>query len=166
MTIDGIIQNSAALLAADYQSSDTSVSEENGRLPSRDVIIQLLKDIRRVIFPGYFGNENVIFSSAEYFAGNLLTEIYKELKPQIEAAFAYRKSEKERANVSQKAENICKAFIAKIPEIRRLLLCDVEAGFNGDPAAKSKSEIIVSYPGLFAIFVYRVAISCILKMFR
>ena len=157
MTIDGIIQNSAALLAADYQSSDTSVSEENGRLPSRDVIIQLLKDIQRVIFPGYFGNENVIFSSAEYFAGNLLTEIYKELKPQIEAAFAYRKSEKERANVSQKAENICKAFIAKIPEIRRLLLCDVEAGFNGDPAAKSKSGIIVSYPGLFAIFVYRVA---------
>ena len=68
MTIDGIIQNSAAMLAADYQSSDTSVSEENGRLPSRDVIIQLLKDIQRVIFPGYFGNENVIFSSAEYFA--------------------------------------------------------------------------------------------------
>lgn len=157
MTMDGIIQTAAALLAADYPASDTAVSEEKGRLPSRDVIIKLLKDIQRVIFPGYFGNENVISTSAEYFAGNMLTEIYKELKPQIETALIYRNSEMSCNLASQRAEEICKILISKIPDIRRLLLCDVEAGFNGDPAAKSKAEIIVSYPGVFAIFVYRIA---------
>ncbi len=157
MTMDGIIQTSAARLAADYPASDTAVSEEKGRLPSRDVIIKLLKDIQRVIFPGYFGNENVISASAEYFAGNMLTEIYKELKPQIETALIYRNSEISCNSASQRAEEICKILISKIPDIRKLLLCDVEAGFNGDPAAKSKAEIIVSYPGVFAIFVYRIA---------
>lgn len=157
MTIDGIIQNSAALLAANYQCPDTAVSERNGSLPSRDIIIRLLKDIQRVIFPGYFGSENVISSSAEYFAGNLLTEIYKELKPQVQAALLYRSTELDPAAAEQKAEEVCKTLISQIPEIRRLLLCDVDAGFGGDPAAKSKAEIIVSYPGLFAIFVYRVA---------
>lgn len=155
MTIDGIIQNAAAMLASEYHASDTAVSEKNGRLPSRDIIIHLLKDIQRVIFPGYFGSENVISSSSEYFAGNLLTEIYKELKPQVQTALLYRSAQEDQAE--QRAEEICKTLISRIPEIRRLLLCDVEAGFNGDPAAKSKAEIIVSYPGLFAIFVYRIA---------
>ena len=155
MTIDGIIQNAAAMRASDYHASDTAVSEKNGRLPSRDIIIHLLKDIQRVIFPGYFGSENVISSSSEYFAGNLLTEIYKELKPQVQTALLYRSAQEDQAE--QRAEEICKTLISRIPEIRRLLLCDVEAGFNGDPAAKSKAEIIVSYPGLFAIFVYRIA---------
>ena len=155
MTIDGIIQNAAAMLASDYHASDTAGSETNGRLPSRDISIHLLKDIQRVIFPGYFGSENVISSSSEYFAGNLLTEIYKELKPQVQTALLYRSAQEDQAE--QRAEEICKTLISRIPEIRRLLLCDVEAGFNGDPAAKSKAEIIVSYPGLFAIFVYRIA---------
>ena len=142
MTIDGIIQNAAAMLASDYHASDTAVSEKNGRLPSRDIIIHLLKDIQRVIFPGYFGSENVISSSSEYFAGNLLTEIYKELKPQVQTALLYRSAQEDQAE--QRAEEICKTLISRIPEIRRLLLCDVEAGFNGDPAAKSKAEISVS----------------------
>lgn len=157
MTLDTIIKNAASALAADYNASEISVSEENGRLPSKDEIIKILKNIQRVIFPGYFGNENVISASEEYFAGNMLTEIYKELKPQIETAILYRKTEAERNAAAERAEEICRILISKIPEIRRLLLCDVEAGYNGDPAAKSKAEIIVSYPGLFAIFVYRIA---------
>ena len=157
ITLDTIIKNAASALAADYNASEISVSEENGRLPSKDEIIKILKNIQRVIFPGYFGNENVISASEEYFAGNMLTEIYKELKPQIETAILYRKTEAERNAAAERAEEICRILISKIPEIRRLLLCDVEAGYNGDPAAKSKAEIIVSYPGLFAIFVYRIA---------
>jgi serine O-acetyltransferase len=56
-----------------------------------------------------------------------------------------------------RAEEVCVNLISALPEIRRLMMCDVEAGFNGDPAAKSRAEIIVSYPGVLAIFVYRVA---------
>lgn len=156
MTLDSIIKSAASALAADYHSAEVSASDENGRLPSRDAITKILKDIQRVIFPGYFRNENVISDSEEYFAGNMLTEIYKELKPQLEIAVRYRNTETE-YDASERADEICRTLISKIPEIRRLLLRDVDAGYNGDPAAKSKAEIIVSYPGLFAIFVYRVA---------
>ena len=152
MNMNDPIKNAAAALAADYHNSD----RETGTLPNRDVIIKSLNDMKRVIFPGYFGDENATPSSAEYFAGHLLTEIYKELKPQIETALLFA-ADADRDTASARADEICGRLISMIPEIRRLLLCDVEAGYNGDPAAKSRAEIIVSYPGLLAIFVYRIA---------
>lgn len=156
MTIDLIIKNAATKLANDYDTSDAS-SAENKKLPNRDIIIKILKDIRRLIFPGYFGDESVMDVSADYFAGNLMTEIYRELKGQIETALMYQKAAEERPRATERAAKVCGDLIERIPEIRRLLLRDVDAGYNGDPAAKSKAEIIVSYPGLFAIFVYRIA---------
>ena len=152
MNMNDPIKNAAAALAVDYHNSD----RETGTLPNRDVIIKSLNDMKRVIFPGYFGDENATPSSAEYFAGHLLTEIYKELKPQIETALLFA-ADADRDTASARADEICGRLISMMPEIRRLLLCDVEAGNNGDPAAKSRAEIIVSYPGLLAIFVYRIA---------
>ncbi len=146
------IQTAAGLLAASYDRCD---SKEPCKLPSGNAIIEILGKIKRVIFPGYFGGEVHSAETAEYYAGHLLTEIYQELKEQL--VIAFRMETDCSAEVEEKAEDACTELIAAIPEIRRLLLCDVEAGFNGDPAAKSRSEIIVSYPGLLAIFVYRVA---------
>ena len=155
MKVDDVIQCAASALSDDY-INNKSISSGNQKLPSRDVIISILNDIKKVIFPGYFGAEYNIASSAEYYAGHLLTKIYLELTPQIETALALE-SQHVTENLHTKAEDICQKLISSIPEIRHLLLCDVEAGYNGDPAAKSKDEIIVSYPGLLAIFVYRVA---------
>ncbi len=147
------IQNAASLLAASYEQCDSKTPKDVCKLPSGSAIIEILDKIKQVIFPGYFGGEVLSAQTAEYYAGHLLTEIYQELKEQLEIAF--RMEDKDTAE--EKAEDACTALISAIPEIRRLLLCDVDAGFNGDPAAKNKSEIIVSYPGLLAIFVYRVA---------
>ena len=61
------------------------------------------------------------------------------------------------AEVTEKAREICERFISRLPYIQKMLLMDVQAGFDGDPAAKSKEDIIFSYPGLFAIYVYRIA---------
>ena len=155
MKVDDVIQCAASALADDYINNKT-ISSGNCKLPNRDTIISVLNDIKKVIFPGYFGAEFGISSSAEYYAGRLLTKIYLELTPEIETALAIESDDK-KENLRARAEDICQKMITSIPEIRHLLICDVEAGYQGDPAAKSKDEIIVSYPGLLAIFVYRVA---------
>lgn len=69
------------------------------------------------------------------------------------------------AEVTEKAREICERFISRLPYIQKMLLMDVQAGFDGDPAAKSKEDIIFSYPGLFAIYVYRIAQNCMFRMY-
>ncbi len=152
---DTVIALAARQLAAAYEKNDIAVPTETKKLPSREEIIEILNTIKRIIFPGYFGGELLSENNSEYYAGYLLTEIHRRLKEQATIAFRMRKETQE--NASALAQEACDFLVASIPEIRRLLLCDVEAGYNGDPAAKSKDEIIVSYPGLLAIFVYRIA---------
>ena len=80
------------------------------------------------------------------------------LKQQIEIALNYQNEEnKSEEEIAAEAEDICSYFFARLPHIQKLLLKDVQAGYDGDPAAKSKEEIIFSYPGLYAIFIYRIA---------
>lgn len=155
MNMDIIMQSSAKLLAEDYNKNIAAMPTQTGKLPSRDAIIEILNKIKRVLFPGHFGGEVLSSETAEYYAGHLLTQIYQSLKEQ--ATIAFRMNKETENDAEMLAEKACAAMISALPEIRRLLLCDVEAGFNGDPAAKSKAEIIVSYPGLLAIFVYRIA---------
>lgn len=135
------------------------ITEEQDRhLPNRGEIIGIIKDLRRVIFPGYFGNENIASSMPDYFLGNMMTDIYVSLKQQIETAFIYKlRTDPGDPLPAENAERICREFIERVPYIQKMLLLDVQAGFDGDPAAGSKEDIIFSYPGLFAIYVYRVA---------
>ena len=144
---------------AQYYSSEESFAIKTGKhLPNRGAIIGVIKDLRRVMFPGYFGTENITDTAPEYFIGNTLTEVYEVLKEQIETALMYKNEENKSAEeLSVQAVEICEYFFGRLPHIQRLLLKDVQAGFDGDPAAKSKEEIIFSYPGLYAIFVYRIA---------
>ena len=119
-------------------------------IPQRDQIIHIIMELRKLMFPGYFSDEN-----SDYFLGNTLTNLWDALYDQLKLAFAYKNSDRERAK--QMAHETCGAFIRKLPEIQRMLVKDVEAEFEGDPAAQSREEVIFSYPGMFAIFVYRVA---------
>lgn len=157
MNIDEIIKSSAKTLSVNRQASEAFRCVDSCVLPNREIIIQVLTDIKKAIFPGYFDGETLTDASAEYYEGYLLMEIYRKLKPQIEIALRLPTSDVEFEDAEDRAEEVCAKLISELPEIRRLLMCDVEAGFNGDPAAKSRAEIIVSYPGLLAIFVYRVA---------
>ena len=157
MNIDEIIKSSAKTLSVNRCATEAICTEGACALPNRETIIQVLTDLKKAIFPGYFDGETLTDSSAEYYEGYLLMEIYRKLKPQIEIALRLPTSDVAFEDAEDRAEEVCAKLISELPEIRRLLMCDVEAGFNGDPAAKSRAEIIVSYPGLLAIFVYRVA---------
>lgn len=153
-----LILEAAARLAENCNNTAYIVSKGQKRLPDRREIIELLRAIRRVMFPGYFGSENITIISPDYFIGDQLTEIYTKLRRQIALAFHYVDSgESSAEEIQERAEEVCGQFFSRLPWVHDMLLKDVEAGYFGDPAAKSREDVIISYPGLFAIFVYRIA---------
>lgn len=145
-------------ITENYRQSELLCLNKTMHLPSRNEIIGIIKDLRRIIFPGYFEDFNLSYSFENYFVGEELVDIKERLNKQILLAMNYQLCEKnEYEEIVRKSEEICVNFIKKLPYIQNMLLMDVQAGFDGDPAAKSKEEIIFSYPGLFAIYVYRLA---------
>ena len=120
------------------------------RIPEKDKIIFFIRELRKVLFPGYFsdGNDDFFFG---YALGNLWNVLYEQLK----LAFSYGNEDKD--EVKKQAHETCEAFFRALPEVQRMLIKDVEAEFQGDPAAHSRAEVIFSYPGLYAIYVYRIA---------
>ncbi len=127
------------------------------KLPKRSEIIDIINEIRRVIFPGYFGSENTAYVTLDNFAGNTLAGIYEKLFKQIRIALLYRDGQKKTDDIDNVAEKLTIGFIDRLPDIQQLIFKDVEAELQGDPAASSMEDIIFSYPGIYAIYVYRIA---------
>ena len=106
---------------AQYYSSEESFAIKTGKhLPNRGAIIGVIKDLRRVMFPGYFGTENITDTAPEYFIGNTLTEVYEVLKEQIETALMYKNEENKSAEeLSVQAVEICEYFFGRLAHIQR-----------------------------------------------
>ena len=149
------ILKAAKGLTENYASEELFMPKSGRRLPNRSVIIDIVRDLKSIVFSGYFSTDTSATIFPEYYVGHRLNDIYDRLKNQIEIALLYHGEEPEEA--AARADRTTCGFFEQLPEIQRLLLTDVQAGFDGDPAAKSKEEIIFSYPGLFAIYVYRLA---------
>ena len=149
------ILRAAKGLTENYASEELFMPKSGRRLPNRSVIIDIVRDLKSIVFPGYFSTDTSATVFPEYYVGHRLNDIYDRLKNQIEIALLYHGEEPEEAEAH--ADRTTCGFFEQLPEVQRLLLTDVQAGFDGDPAAKSKEEIIFSYPGLFAIYVYRLA---------
>ena len=143
------ICSAASALADNMRNAQIPMYGQHLRLPSRNAIVSLLNDLRRLMFPAYFGDEELMALEPENYAALLLGRIEKQLSAQIALALPEEKADC--------AKMLAAQIIEKLPAIQKLLLTDVEALFDGDPAAQNKEEIVFAYPGLFAIFAYRVA---------
>ncbi len=133
---------------------------EGKDLPSKKVVIEVLEDLFTVLFPGYLGKGDVTKANIKYFLGTILTSIYTRLTNEVEKSLKYicRKITECPHDICQKrAQVVVKELLEKIPEIRSLLSGDIEAAYNGDPAAVSTEEVILSYPCVLAITTYRIA---------
>ncbi len=133
-----------------YRTNLTSGVEKGATLPDRAEVILALKEVRKLFFPAFFAAEEAR-DDLEHFAESTLTNIYFRIKKQMERAYLFA------GESADKAETTARAFIAALPKVRDMLFTDLEATFAGDPAAKSKEEIVFSYPGFYAITLYRVA---------
>ncbi len=147
-------------IEANYKSRDEIFfTDESRRMPNRNVIISLLKDMRNIMFPGYFTDGAQTTVDARYFVGNTVLSVEAKLIEQVRLALFFRDGadDEKAAAIDQRARDIASAMLCKLPSIQRMLYKDIQAAFDGDPAAQSKEEIVYSYPGFFAIWVYRIA---------
>ncbi|MEM4142526.1 MAG: serine O-acetyltransferase EpsC [Candidatus Bathyarchaeia archaeon] len=132
---------------------------EGKDLPSKKVVIEVLEDLFKVLFPGYFGKE-VTKANIRYFLSNTLMSIYTRLTSEVEKSLKYicRKITECPHDVCQRrAQVVVKELLEKLPEIRAMLSGDIKAAYSGDPAAVSTDEVILSYPCVLAITTYRIA---------
>lgn len=156
MTFEDNLSNIVAQLNENYTQSGLFFSRNDLERPNRDVIIKLLSDFKRLMFPGYFGSEHPNQTTAPFFVGSLLTSIHERLQHQIELALTYQAGGRTEG-IRARAEEVCTELLAELPRIQKLIMIDVEAAFDGDPAAQSREQIIFSYPGLVAIFSHRIS---------
>ena len=150
-----------------YEADEIFFTKPGRAFPNRAAIKGVLNTLRRVIFPGYFGEEMLSAqTSPSYFIGQTLIEVERVLREQIILALTYMSEDHDQDGdgcdctseaIRERTAEICTRFFDELPNIQRVLLTDVQAIYDGDPAAGSKEEIIFSYPGLYAIYVHRVA---------
>ena len=148
----------AAIVASDLVEPRTRHIDA-GYLPNRDTVIEIVKLMRELLFPGYFGRQHLTSSTLEFHVEDLLRSIDTKLFEQARNAIRHQATRQGVAclDCDQEAERIVRSLLGAIPRLRAVLATDVQAAFDGDPAAQDFDEIIFSYPGLLAISTYRVA---------
>ncbi len=130
-------------------------------LPSREAIAEIIRDLLRIVFPGFYDRIAMHSDQARFFVSQMLTSISDRLRQEIQKSLEYMPPPSMKAsptaNLPAEAKKLTDEFLDKLPEIRRRLALDVEAAYEGDPAAISKEEVILAYPSLEAIAVQRMA---------
>lgn len=133
---------------------------DGANLPSRALVSTLLEDLVSIVFPGYFVEEEVDALTCRYFVGERCARALRGLERVAARAFSAEGAAGSSTAQGERANQLAIDVIREIPAIREVLDGDVQAALAGDPAAASASEIIMSYPGIEAIVVHRIA-SCL-----
>lgn len=146
-------------IASTYED-DRGINHLEGlTIPDRNVILECLSDLMFILFPGFTDSRPVSHVNVEHVVGDLVYEIFRKMSGEIETAFHYqcKLAKCESCDCHMVAENAAIHLIEMIPSIREILKTDVAAAFDHDPAATSYDEIILSYPGIRAIAMHRLA---------
>lgn len=166
----GEIDNAVDNILESYKKYGGINLNEARNFPNRERVIEILEDIECLIFPGYRVAEELDAETLRFVVGEKVNRIIAMLTREVKKALSFVMAEEPPTSLSpgaerrdfgaacfDLAERVAVALIEEIPEIRRKIWLDVQAADAGDPAAKSPEEVIVSYPGLEAIVVYRIA---------
>lgn len=127
-------------------------------LPSGPILNEIVELCRAIIFPGFYGKSTLNRQSLPYHIGVNVERLHSLLVDQILAGLCFSQSPCEcRQSLNDCAQQIATTFVSKLPQLRAILATDVEAAYNGDPAAVSFAEIISCYPTIKAVCNYRIA---------
>ncbi len=149
-------------IVASYNTDARTQHIDRLYLPSRDDIIQLVKDLLELLYPGFMGRQHLTQHNVAFHVGDLLPRISEATFRQIHMCLCYHDEAKHpdkplKGACDEQARNLTVEFLDNIPAIRHLLAGDAQAAHDGDPAALNLDEIILAYPGLLAISVHRLA---------
>lgn len=128
--------------------------------PSRQAVVQLVEELRSVLFPGYFGPSELTRESVRYHIGSTLDRAFHGLREQIKrglCAVCPEEQPERCADCEDRSHQVARSLIEALPGVRRVLASDAQAAFEGDPAATSPDEAIFCYPGMLAVTNYRLA---------
>ena len=158
-SIDSAIGALTDALLSDYAQGRAIDRIEPFSQPDREVIISIINKLKRLLFPGYFRDPSYRVYSMQHSLAVLMEDVAYHLGQQIAIALRLGSTvDDERARaLDAQAQELTVQFLERLPEVRALLQTDLEAFFDGDPAATSLDEIIIAYPGLQAILVNRLA---------
>lgn len=145
----------AGVVDALLESYDLDTTSE--RLPAKDAVIKTIADIRRLLFPGFYADEALPCGSRRFHVGTWLCTLHGELTTLIELAQRHHTPTACRDNIATCARHTAGRFLQALPAIREALRLDAQAALDGDPAARSIEEVILTYPGFEAITVHRIA---------
>ncbi|MFH1349610.1 MAG: serine O-acetyltransferase EpsC [Pseudomonadota bacterium] len=128
-------------------------------LPSQESVIRMIYQARKILFPRYFTKSRLDLINLEYCLGKETAELFERLSKQIVLSIQHECLQDDHpcSRCIERGQETSLQFIQILPDLRTVLATDIRAALAGDPAAKSYDEIIFSYPGLFAIIVYRMA---------
>ena len=146
----------------DSYQVDGGINHLDGtNLPSRESVERIVIELESVMFPGYRGEANLDRLNMRYVLGEKITRVARNLIAETRKSleFKYRTcGDLDRlVGARQESEDKVLAIMESLPDIRKQIRLDVEAAYRGDPAAKSTEEIILSYPGVEAVMIYRIA---------
>jgi len=127
-----------------------------GDFPGRDAVKEIIRTAGQLLFPVYFGDTPVLEINRDRHMNALLEKLNRQLYDQVFTAIRFDGTLSDKA-ASDRAGEICDSFLNRLPAVHALLIKDIDVAFEGDPAAQSKADIILSYPGFFAMFVHRIA---------
>lgn len=157
--VDEEISEVVDLILSDYDDDRTVNKIDINNQPDKRAIVDVVEKMMKILYPGYYSDKVYkIYSLSNNMAATIEDVIF-QLKKQIMIVLKYSNREKfvTEQELEDKAKKITLEFMRKIPSIREIIETDIDAAYEGDPAADSKDEIIFSYPGLYAISVYRMA---------
>lgn len=142
-----------------YEQHEETIHVDTENIVNKEILIEVMKEIRKVLFPGFFEQNRVRSEYLKYLVGERVEYIQYHLKKQVARVLGNADGCEccPKSEASSQAEEIVHQFLLRIPVIREYLYTDVQAAYEGDPAAYSTDEVIFSYPGIYAITVYRVA---------
>lgn len=130
-------------------------------LPSYKVIIEIVQDLKEILYPGYRQREGLHLGNVGYYVGNLIDGLHDKLTTQIARALRHEAGGvvdcTEPVDFEALGQAATLRFLEQLPELRRVLAMDVTAAIQGDPAVSTPDEVIFCYPGLEAITIYRLA---------
>ena len=156
---DNRIDEIVDMIINDYEDDRTVNRVDILNQPDKKAIVDVLEKLLKILYPGYYSDKIYKIYSLRNNMAATIEDVIFNLKKQIMIVLKYTHKDTgtDEAELEKRAEDITFNFMKKIPEIRAVLETDIDAAYEGDPAADSKDEIILSYPGLYAISVYRIA---------
>lgn len=143
-------------ILSSYEKNLSDETKHPDYLPDKDEIEEVITLLRKLLFPGYFYGKGTVCDKSG--VRGIIAQVKDKLQRQICRAL---NSEAENiaccSGAYGRAGEVCRDFLSKLPELLEVLMTDIQAAYDGDPAARSKHEIIFAYPGIYAISVYRLA---------